>query len=282
MESINENIRKVIANNSICFNTNYPNIEFAKKIEARSMLNSKSDIVLLRSILSMVFLDSYKVLNYKLRHQSASKKDYYTFSIIDNFDSFDDIKGFYLSKQGILMDGLLNSYEFSSENLLKKISEVRCLTEGQNEYLSSLVPFHKDDIDKYNPKVTLDYLYDYYDERINILSEGYELYDDSGLIVEICGFLREQSIDYYDEFNNIVLVLTKSVFENLDALKQKTGADNLISEDIVDLYENDPGELNLRLTNDVDLDLLDRLFWIYVNMREFNIIKNKVKEFKKD
>ena len=281
MDSINDNIRNVIGNNIIC-NNNYPNNTFIKKIEASMMLNSYNDIVLSNSILSIAFLDTYKSINYKIRHQSASKNEYYTFTVLNSFDTFDDIKEFYSKDKGLLIDGLLYTVDFLNENLLKKISEVRCLTENQNEYLCDLAPLHKEDLEKYNPKIDIDYLCDYFDKRFKELSGDYDVYDDSVIINEICGFLKEQSIDYYDEFYDITTVLTKNVFDNLDIYKQKTGDADLISDELVDLYNNDPGEFNMILTNEVDLDLLDSLFDVYMSMKELKIIKNKVKEFKKD
>lgn len=290
MENINDNIRRIIHDNLLC-KTGTANITFLKGIMASSLLKSKKNEVISHSFLSVIFLDTYKEIIYKLRHQNSTNYERQLYSKIVNFTSFDDIKNFFLKNEDTLFEGLSYSYNFYKYSDLKKINEVKILSESDNIYLNTLAPIHSEDLNKYTPVITKELLNEIYDDNLSSFASSYSdgsVFFDEPLIIELSGFLLEQSQYNFNDVCDTLSSISSVVFSNLERLSEKLGTNQLVSKDVIDEYNDNPADFISGIIDDADLDFLDSILNYYYSMRILldidnnNNNKNKKKIYKKD
>lgn len=289
MENINDNIRKIIHDNLLC-KTGTANITFVKGIMASSLLKSKKNEVISHSFLSVIFLDTYKEIIYKLRHQNSTNYERQLYSKIVNFTSFDDIKNFFLKNEDTLFEGLSYSYNFYKYSDLKKINEVKILSESDNIYLNTLAPIHSEDLNKYTPVITKELLNEIYDDNLSSFASSYSdgsVFFDEPLIIELSGFLLEQSQYNFNDVCDTLSSISSVVFSNLERLSEKLGTNQLVSKDVIDEYNDNPVDFISGIIDDADLDFLDSILNYYYSMRilldiDNNNNNNKKKIYKKD
>lgn len=290
MENINDNIRRIIHDNLLC-KTGTANITFLKGIMASSLLKSKKNEVISHSFLSVIFLDTYKEIIYKLRHQNSTNYERQLYSKIVNFTSFDDIKNFFLKNEDTLFEGLSYSYNFYKYSDLKKINEVKILSESDNIYLNTLAPIHSEDLNKYTPVITKELLNEIYDDNLSSFASSYSdgsVFSDDPLIIELSGFLLEQSYYNFNDVCDTLSSISSVVFSNLERLSEKLGTNQLVSKDVIDEYNDNPADFISGIIDDADLDFLDSILNYYYSMRILldidnnNNNKNKKKIYKKD
>ena len=212
-------------------------------------------------IISVAYLDAYKVLNAKLRDSNITFEELQTYNKLSTIFGIEDLQ-YKLDNDPWLLEEIFKySLEFIRMNDLRKISTLKKLSEAQKHILKTEFELFKNDLNQYDfkEKIPLEVLTDYYEKEIS-LEENVVGINDPGqtsfnLMQEIIGFIRMLVGNDYECFkllmNDIIIldykwnkfIIDKNYkfdtfrMENIDyrkSLFEENSLDSLIEECLYD------------------------------------------------
>lgn len=166
----------------------------SQKLERLKELN---DICLsiYNAIVTTVFLDAYKILNAKVQESTISFDEKRFYDLIASILNFDSLENALFSHSTLLEELLKYSLEFYRSSILRKITVMKKLTEGQKQCLKTGFSLFENDIEEYENHFSLETLINYYQEEIKKYEEAEIGIKDFGtltedLLEEISGFIK--------------------------------------------------------------------------------------------
>lgn len=166
----------------------------SQKLERLKELN---DICLsiYNAIVTTVFLDAYKILNAKVQESTISFDEKRFYDLIASILNFDSLENALFSHATLLEELLKYSLEFYRSSILRKITVMKKLTEGQKQCLKTGFSLFENDIEEYENHFSLETLINYYQEEIKKYEEAEIDINDFGtltedLLEEISGFIK--------------------------------------------------------------------------------------------
>lgn len=125
----------------------YSYIEKLKKI-----YSSDNDVFysIYNGLISVIYLDTYKVLNAKLRDSSITKEELYVFNMIDLTFGIEELQEKIDDNFWLLEDLIKYSLEFMRMNDLAKIATLKKLSESQKYMLKNNFELFENDIDQFD------------------------------------------------------------------------------------------------------------------------------------
>lgn len=166
----------------------------SKKLERLKELNDVC-LSIYNAIVTTVFLDAYKILNAKVQESTISFDEKRFYDLIASILNFDSLENALFSYSTLLEELLKYALEFYRSSILRKITVMKKLTEGQKQCLKTGFSLFENDIEEYENHFSLETLINYYQEEIKKYEEAEIGIKDFGtltedLLEEISGFIK--------------------------------------------------------------------------------------------
>lgn len=166
----------------------------SQKLERLKELNDVC-LSIYNAIVTTVFLDAYKILNAKVQESTISFDEKRFYDLIASILNFDSLENALFSHSTLLEELLKYSLEFYRSSILRKITVMKKLTEGQKQCLKTGFSLFENDIEEYENHFSLETLINYYQEEIKKYEEAEIDINDFGtltedLLEEISGFIK--------------------------------------------------------------------------------------------
>ena len=269
MTDINSYIRKYI--NDMCL-TNEGSIMLFYKIKSSLVLNDRENIVFRNSIIPILYLDSFKILNDKVRSGFGSLGEIQMYSIYQDIDSYEKIVDMYGRRDDYVLLSINLVKEFYNMPSLGKIKLMKELSLFDNKNLSNISQLHQNDIDKYNIVINEDYLYNFYQKYKLPFDKNGSYYDESSIYKTISGFMQNVYLYSPYEIFGTIESINKKVFNNIEKLTEILDYKELYIDSLKKDYNSDCNNFNEScLFNE---HLLTDVICVYCTMRNNNIIKS--------
>lgn len=200
-----------------------------------SFLNNPAQMPIALYMLSVMYLDAYKVYAYKQKNSILTDGEEDFLGLLIDIEDSDDLLS-EASDPNFLLQLIMSSYEFSEYNALAKVTMIKSLSGRENDWLNNRFNMHEQDINHYDIDITLDFLIKHAKRHINSQKKfGYEFYD--GIVINIVGFIRNLVMSRRTESTRLLLELIKVDYAASKFLVDKV-TDNEDFIDHIDLYEN--------------------------------------------
>lgn len=217
---INEQIRKKLFQNiytqqelgytfdesiSNCCNELYT-LQNAKDISTR---------LLYELMIGVTYLDTYKILNYKILKNIQSFDDIELITAFDGFEDFNDLLAEVSGNPEFLNKLMKNCYQFYDRIFPGRVLMTKFLTSRDNRQLLDMVPSHAEDITYFDRKVDINFLRTFYDsvETLSSRDERYAGYDLNHAIDNIRGFIQEL---YLVDYDNTIKLLKSMIVRDYE------------------------------------------------------------------
>lgn len=166
----------------------------SEKLERLKELNDVC-LSIYNAIVTTVFLDAYKILNAKVQESTISFDEKRFYDLIASILNFDSLENALFSYSTLLEELLKYTLEFYRSSILRKITVMKKLTEGQKQCLKTGFSLFENDIEEYENHFSLETLINYYQEEIKKYEEAEIGIKDFGtltedLLEEISGFIK--------------------------------------------------------------------------------------------
>lgn len=200
-----------------------------------AFLNNQKQMPVALYMLSVMYLDAYKIYSYKQKSSMLSEGDEDFLGTLIDIEDADELFE-EANDPNFLVKLIEASYEFSEYNALAKVNLVKDLSERENEWLKDRFDIHEQDLYHYDIDITLDFLVKNAKNHINAQRKyGYEFYD--GIVINIVGFIRSLTNNRRDNAIKLLLELIKVDYAASKYLVDKV-TDSEAFVDHIDLYEN--------------------------------------------
>ena len=169
---------------------------YSKKLQDLYINGNELLYAFYNGAVSVAYLDTYKVLNAKLRDSIISNEEVKIYNKLDETLGIEDLQ-YKLDNDPWLLEELLKySLEFIRMNDLNKISTLKKLSEAQRHNLKTEFELFENDIEQYEfrENIPLEVFTDYYEKEISLEENSTGIYDPGqtscNLMHEIIGFIR--------------------------------------------------------------------------------------------
>lgn len=169
----------------------------SKKLEKMKESNNDLFFSIYNGVITTVFLDTFKILNAKLKESTITYEEKRSYDIVASISSFEDFENALFSDVFLLEELLKYSLDFYRLNDLRKITIIKKMSEAQKYFLETKFELFKNDLEEYDnkEKFSMHVLTDYYESEIKKVSNS--------VIVDY-GALSE---DLLEEIEGFVLML---------------------------------------------------------------------------
>lgn len=271
----NDLLRKIIADNNEDI---YTRRAFAQKIKLALMLNDKENEFIRKTIVPILFLDSYKQLSDRIKNNSASIEEIQMSSMYSIMESIEEINDLYNDRADFILYSVDAVYNFMKLPILGKIKIMKNLTDEEQIQLSKITELHEKDNKSYRKGVNEDIVFTSFDSFINNIEKTSLYIDDSTIAFMIAGFLQNIYPNNSAEIYKTVCNMNDSVMNNIEVLKDYSDADEKELESLADMYKEDRQTINKVCL--VDIDTLARVVLFYCNARRMlqkdgKVLKNE-------
>lgn len=204
------------------------------------MLNNSSieQNMLGNLLVSTGFLDAYKMCSNKEKNCINEDLEEDTLGNLFDISDYNDLLEQVQNDPNFLLSLLKQSYYFNNLGSLGKIYLLKSLSERENDWLSTIIPIHKQDLDTYNIEVSLANLIKYW--------KGKEIYQNKVMIIDfkeaivmnIVGFIHNLSVVDFNNAANLVLDIAKIDYATSKYLVNKKGISDEEILDHIIFYED--------------------------------------------
>ena len=181
---------------------------FSKKLE---QMKNSNDLFygLYQGMITVAFLDTYKVLNAKLRDSNIGYLELQLYNKIREVDCIEDLEDLIESDTFIIEELLKYSLEFLRMNIFNKIISIKKLANNQKYSLRCTFPLFELDIEQYgfSKGVPMEIITDYYIAEKN-KAEGNDKIEpavkENQLVEEIEGFIKNLMANDYPSYASLM------------------------------------------------------------------------------
>ena len=219
-------------------------LSFGKKFKSALVLNDRKSEFLRKTITPILFLDSYKLLLYKLHNGLAVPFETQLFSVYQEIENTRQLENLYYNMEEYLVYSATATSFFSSIPYLGKISIFKEISEYDNEILEKVTGIHSNDLEEYDIEIDEDFIFDYHVEKYKYLLDNGVVAQPIAIGTEIAGLIRKIAMKNPKNMFELISRMNKTVFDNLDDLiKDKPEAKNYLQKCAME-YSLDEGKFN--------------------------------------
>lgn len=238
--------------------------------------NSKSDIILNSAITSILFLDTYKIISYKVKKGLATEQETAEFDRLLMINNKEDLKNYYKDNMYNSLRGFEDVHSFINSLAISKINMIKGLSNFENKRLNSVTPLHQNDLDKYNISLDKDYLYNFYKNYSKYLFDKHNDKITESITLIITNYIHNNYRIDPLETKNLIISISSDVFRNIDEFTKTIPSNIKMYDDISTLYQKNEEDFCFKCV--ADQDILEILLDTYFAMRDLKIIKDKTYE----
>lgn len=249
-------------------------LNFIKNMKEALIVNNRKNEFIRMTILPLLFLDSYKLLLFRIKNGLATETEIQMYSIYEEINNIkEQVPELYLKREDYMDYSIGSVATFNSIPFLGKTLIMKGLSEYENTRLSSFSEIHSNDITYYDIPITENFIYRYYQEKSNRYSEMGVLFSPLSIITEIAGIIHEDYVNEPIEIDELVSSISEQVYTKMDKLKEVFDTDYSYIDELTNNYHSNPDEfLDYSI---YDNSVLEETLALYFKMRELGVIKPK-------
>lgn len=190
---------------SIIFNGDIQNVEleedmhyffFAEKLKKYLESDDNAEYIIYVSIITVAFLDTYKILNTKLVEGTLTPDEEIIYNNIVGITSVEELQTKIDGSASLLEFLIKQCVEFIRLNDLRKITTIKKLNEAQKHSLKNDFELFKNDLEQYEYRgsIPIDVITDYYKKEMDKMIKKQNAMDpgdrSTNLMYEIMGFIK--------------------------------------------------------------------------------------------
>ena len=268
----NDILRKVISDSNV---DNQSKFELLKKIKLSLTLNDRENEFFRKTIIPILFIDSYKLLSDRIKNGFSSVEEAQMYNFYSTIGSMDDVIDLYSRRDDYIIFSIDAVENFHRMPILGKIKHFRSLADYQQEQLSNITELHERDKLIYNMKIDEELIYNFYYYFIEELDKTDLIIDEYTIITMLSGFLQNMYLSCPDEVYETIININKTIFskpENIGKAIEEYDKESLNM--VVEDYKKNPNRFNECCL--LDIQLLEDVLLFYVEMRRLGFLKGKV------
>ena len=254
-------------------------LQFNKRLKGILTLNDRQNEFLRLTIPPIMFLDSFKLLLYKLHNGLAIPSEVQMFSLYNGITNTSEIENLYYNRDDYALYSLSAVNFFSELPYLGKISMFKEICDLDNKFLASITKLHDNDLDEYDVKIDENFVYDYYIDRYKYLLKNDAIVQPSAIGTEIAGIIRKSAMKDPTAMYELVSSMNRTIFDNIDALLEGLDpeAKDYLEKSLLE-YTLDEEKYNCDSVNDESL--LIEIIGLYTKVRKIKMDEKTPKELK--
>lgn len=188
-------------------------------------------------LIYVMYLDAYKFSSYKQKECVAEDADIdFLGQLTDITDSI-DLLAEVSANPDFLVKLIESCYKFHGINELGKVNIIKSLDSYENDWLEQRYPMHRQDLETYDIKITLQHLLKNIQNQIKYQQETLGIDFKEAIMTSITGFIRNLVKNDYDNAIDLLIEIAISDYVCSKTLLEKMEEDDLLI-DHIDLYEN--------------------------------------------
>lgn len=213
----------------------------------------KQNYILKTLILGVGFVDAYKIYSYKQKNGLINDSEVELLGKLIALEDINDLLAEASADPEFLFCLIATMNEFYKLNILEKIMLMNSLSYDEHGFLVEFLPFHIEDIDKYNIEVTLETLKSaYIEQKVHQVFVA-DIDFEEAILMSLCGFIKNLLKYDYQNAKKLICDIAILDYASLCILAKKRVQCGYVEERI-DLYQNNEGETILNtLLNDEDI-----------------------------
>lgn len=219
-------------------------------------------------IKTILFLDTYKLMSYKVKKGLSSLADKELFIFLSNIEDIDNFDEELQNDPSTFLKILEAVYEYYNLGSLTKILIMKTLSNEEHRKLLTITRNHEYDLLECEKEITLDYLINYYISEQKFIKDHIETYDKPTSIYMIISFIK----DLYMINKPNATKLLESIIETdktaIEILKNKGIKDEYILSRYTLYQKINQKDMIEKLVN--DLELLYNVFNTIINFKVEN------------
>lgn len=242
MENYNQQVRKAlfkIMENCQCRGLNlhkaasqYTNILY-KALDGKDIYEKFYS----QYLVYVMYLDAYKLNLYKQKECVASDTEIGFLEQLNEISDHLDLLTEVSADPDFLVKLIESCYQFYNINGLGKVNIVKSLDAVENEWLEEHFPMHRQDLDTYDIKITLQQILKNIQNQTKHQENALEIDFKEAIMVSIAGFIRNLVKNDYDNAVDLLIEIAVSDYSSCKTLSEKGISDAYVL-DHIDLYEN--------------------------------------------
>lgn len=188
-------------------------------------------------LIYVMYLDAYKLNSYKQKECVASDTETDFLGQLNDISDNTDLLAEVSADPDFLVKLIEACYQFHNMNGLGKVNIIKSLDAVESEWLEERFPMHRQDLDTYDIKITLQHLLKNIHNQIQHQENVLELDFKEAIMVSVTGFLRNLVKNDYDNAVDLLIEVAVSDYNSCITLREK-GIEDAYILDHIDLYEN--------------------------------------------
>ncbi|MBO5096656.1 MAG: hypothetical protein J6B98_07255 [Bacilli bacterium] len=243
-------LKSIIFNNEIIdadVNEDVHYYLFAQKLNEYRESDDLAIYFLYISIITVAFLDTYKLLNTKLNEGRLTSDEEVIYDHIAYITSIEELQIKIDENEGLLEHLINRCVEFIRMNDLRKITTIKKLSEGQKHNLRCDFELFENDLEQYDyrEKMPVEILTKYYAEEMDKTLTEHGIIDpgnrSSNLMTEIMGFIKMLAGYDYETFEELMQdIIVLDYKWNKYIIDKGYSLDTILMDEIqgrLDMYE---------------------------------------------
>lgn len=243
-------LKSIIFNNEIIdadVNEDVHYYLFAQKLNEYRESDDLAIYFLYISIITVAFLDTYKLLNTKLNEGRLTSDEEVIYDHIAYITSIEELQIKIDENEGLLEHLINRCVEFIRMNDLRKITTIKKLSEGQKHNLRCDFKLFENDLEQYDyrEKMPVEILTKYYAEEMDKTLTEHGIIDpgnrSSNLMTEIMGFIKMLAGYDYETFEELMQdIIVLDYKWNKYIIDKGYSLDTILMDEIqgrLDMYE---------------------------------------------
>lgn len=243
-------LKSIIFNNEIIdvdVNEDVHYYLFAQKLNEYRESDDLAIYFLYVSIITVAFLDTYKLLNTKLNEGRLTSDEEVIYDHIAYITSIEELQIKIDENEGLLEHLINRCVEFIRMNDLRKITTIKKLSEGQKHNLRCDFKLFENDLEQYDyrEKMPVEILTKYYAEEMDKTLTEHGIIDpgnrSSNLMTEIMGFIKMLAGYDYETFEELMQdIIVLDYKWNKYIIDKGYSLDTILMDEIqgrLDMYE---------------------------------------------
>ncbi len=240
---------------------------------------SMEKIVVANYLLTIGYLDAYKLSSYKAKENMQTDGDEDFYFKLYTIDNYNDLVTEIFNNPNFLAKLLHSTYEFNNLNILSKNIIMKSLSAEENDWLLERYQPHELDMSHYIIPVNINMLINYFKEKITYQGQIMNLDFPEAIVCNLVGFI--QNLKKVDEENVLDLIIALAKNDYLASkylITKKLSTDECLLYHL-DFYENCSQE-EIIYTLLSDQDFLKDAIWMLAATYIYQEYEGKFINFK--
>ena len=188
-------------------------------------------------LIYIMYLDAYKMNSYMQKECITSDTDLDLLDQLAHIIDSDDLLAEVSADPSFLVKLIESSYQFHEMNALGKINVIKSLDQYENDWLEERYPMHRQDLETYDIKITLQHLLTNIQNQTKYQKKKLMIDFQEGILMSVTGFIRNLVKNDYNNAIELLNEIAVADYISSKALLEKVEDDELLI-DHIDLYEN--------------------------------------------